>query len=97
MSTHTIHEDIHTHGLADGCDRCMEHAENPLRDLDDTVVRDLMQRVINDEPPRSEHERIAMFHVKLALQQACRLAWINPVQFAKYAKQHDVHLIAVVK
>jgi hypothetical protein len=96
-TTHTVHEDVHTHGLADGCPRCVQHAENPLRDLDDTVVRSLMLRVINGEEPRSENERIAMFEVKLALQQACRLAWLNPVQFAKYAKQHDVHLIAVVK
>jgi hypothetical protein len=98
MSTHSIHEDVHTHGLADGCPRCAEHAENPLRDLDDDVVRGLMERVVSEESPRSDSERLAMHNVRIALGQACYLARLNPILFAKYAKtQHGVHLIAVIR
>ena len=34
MTIHTIHEDSHTHGLADDCPRCAEHAEDPVSTLD---------------------------------------------------------------
>lgn len=62
-SQHTIHEDIQTHGLADGCPRCEEHAYNPWRDLDDTVLRDLVERATQAnrfDLMRSDTEGIAM-------------------------------------
>ena len=48
MSTHTIHEDISSHGLADGCPRCAEHAEDPIRDLDRGNLRDLVSLAVVD-------------------------------------------------
>lgn len=43
MTTHTYHEDSHTHGLADGCPRCEEHAEHPERNLDSRNLKRLME------------------------------------------------------
>lgn len=34
MTTHTLHEDSHEHGLAMGCPRCHEHSLHPERSLD---------------------------------------------------------------
>jgi hypothetical protein len=97
LSTHRIHDPIETHGLADECERCKEHAEHPLRDLDSGNLSDLLTRIINKEKPRSSTEDVAMYHVKVALDQACSLAQVNPLLFAKYAKtKWGVRLIAVL-
>lgn len=60
MTTHTFHPDSHTHGLADDCPRCAEHAEHPTRSLDDANFAALVDRYMRDLPPRSENERKAM-------------------------------------
>lgn len=40
MTTHIYHEDTHTHGLCNECERCQEHAEHPLASLDrDNLAR----------------------------------------------------------
>jgi hypothetical protein len=97
MSTHTVHPDVHEHGLADGCDRCGEHAQNPLTSLDEGTLRALLQRVVNRDGYRSENERVAILNMTRALQQAASLAELNPVLFAKYLKSRGVQLIAVTK
>lgn len=96
-TTHTVHEDVHESGLADDCDRCGEHAQRPLVSLDDTTLRDLLQRVVNGTQPRSQNESVAMAQVRGVLNEAAVLAELNPVLFAKYMKSRDVHLIAVVR
>lgn len=45
MTIHAYHEDTHTHGLADDCPRCAEHAEYPLEGLD----RENIQRLIRGD------------------------------------------------
>lgn len=71
--THGPHEDVHTHGLADGCPRCDEQARQPFETLDDTVLGNLVERTrlwqVNDRDgdPRSENERFAMRVVEKAL------------------------------
>ena len=96
-TTHTVHEDVHTHGLADDCERCAEHAQDPLRGLDEETLRNLLERVVNREGYRSENERVAIISMTRALQEAASLAELSPLLFAKYMKSRGVHLIAVVK
>lgn len=72
--THTTHEEIREHGLADGCPRCEEHAQDPFRSLDDGNLNELLIRAENDERPRSQNEGIAMNKVRDALQHEKRLA-----------------------
>jgi len=48
MATHSPHEDSHTHGLADDCDRCAEHAARP-HSLDDENLGALWMRMLDVE------------------------------------------------
>lgn len=43
MTVHTYHEDTHTHGLADDCPRCQEHAQHPESSLDRVNIRRLLE------------------------------------------------------
>lgn len=42
MTTHTFHEDSHTHGLDPSCPRCREHAEHP-EEMDKKNIRRLLE------------------------------------------------------
>lgn len=64
MTTHSVHPDSHTHGLADDCPRCQEHAEHPERGLD----RDNIRRLLRGETYTKLDERAAA-----RLQDALRL------------------------
>lgn len=64
MTTHSPHPDSHTHGLADGCPRCQEHAEHPERGL----ARDNIRRLLRGETYTKLDERAAA-----RLQDALRL------------------------
>lgn len=66
MSTHTVHPDIHTHGLADGCPRCEEIASNPLASLDTENLNLLLGRMTTSLPPRSANEWLAMQRIEAA-------------------------------
>lgn len=67
MTIHSIHHDIHEHGLADGCPRCCEHAERPLQGLDRRMLARLVSRARRQEPPRSRNEAIAISQIEDAL------------------------------
>ena len=75
MSIHTVHPPSHTHGLADGCERCAEHACHPFETLDDDNLRALVARAKDWENnrPRSENEATAMRKVETALEQQRRI------------------------
>lgn len=73
MSTHMVHDDSHTHGLADGCPRCYEHSLHPFETLDNTNIVNLALRVEADEDARSVNERTAMNVVELVIFRARRL------------------------
>jgi hypothetical protein len=60
MATHTLHPDSHTHGLADGCPRCEEHAEHPTWTLDEANLAALRERVEKGLGARSDNEARAM-------------------------------------
>ena len=70
MASHTLHPDTHTDGLADGCPRCDQHAVHPLESLDETNITALKLRVLDNLPPRSDNERLAMRKVKAAIEAA---------------------------
>lgn len=67
MASHGPHPDTHTHGLADDCPRCEEHAANPFYGLDEDNLRELIRRVREYEPARSDNELLAMRNVRVAL------------------------------
>lgn len=49
MTIHTIHEDSHTHGLADDCPRCAEHAEDPVSTLDGENLRRIVLLAVDED------------------------------------------------
>lgn len=63
MSAHIIHESIETHGLADDCPRCREHADSILT-LDNENLEALVRRTRQwrqgAAAPRSTNELRAM-------------------------------------
>jgi hypothetical protein len=61
---HTFHPDTHTHGLADGCPRCTEHAQHPEASLDDRNLAELRIRLKYGLEARSSNESIAMTNLK---------------------------------
>lgn len=76
--THDPHPDVHTHGLADRCGACLLAAELPLAFLDEDILRDLVQRVTREDPPRSTAEGIALTNVREVLNRYARLALLEP-------------------
>jgi hypothetical protein len=64
VSVHSYHPDTHTHGLADDCERCAEHAMRPWLGLDNHILTVLRLRILSELPPRSENERHAMAALK---------------------------------
>lgn len=88
--SHTLHEDIHEHGLADDCPRCVEMAEAPYYNLDKTSMRDLVRRTLGNRyggedswageriEPRSHTEAVAMATVMTALERAGNLISNEP-------------------
>lgn len=45
MASHSMHPDVHEHGLADDCPRCDELAGRPL-ELDDEMIAAMWRRMI---------------------------------------------------
>lgn len=77
MSSHTMHPDSHTNGLADTCPRCYEHSLHPFETLDDPNLKELARRVRADEDARSVNERTAMNVVELVIFRSERLRKIE--------------------
>ena len=73
MTVHGPHASIAGYGLADGCNRCNEHARKPLDGLDDGNLAELVRRVRNQMSPRSANEGIAMAKVMDGMTAAERL------------------------
>lgn len=59
-AVHSYHPDTHTHGLADDCERCDEHAVHPWWGLDATNLAALRDRIERGLAPRSINEGKAM-------------------------------------
>jgi hypothetical protein len=65
VTAHSFHPDTHTHGLADDCPRCAEHAEHPYESLDAANIAALEARVRDNLSPRSKNEARAMYVMAL--------------------------------
>lgn len=63
MTCHSYHPDTHTHGLADGCPRCDEHAAHPELGLDQGNLAALRARLAEGLPARSANEAKAMINL----------------------------------
>jgi hypothetical protein len=66
---HDAHPSIATDGLADGCPRCEEMADDPVFTLDDTNLENLVRRTKKwmdwgEERPRSTNELKAMRQIE---------------------------------
>lgn len=91
--------DVHEAGLQDGCPRCAEHAEHPLRDLDDRMLRDLIELATSprrSERVRSETEAIAAANVMTALERTGKLCEVAGEVVAEYLRDRW-HLEADIK
>ena len=64
MTSHAWHPDTHTHGLADNCPRCAEHAQHPLLSLDAGNFAALRDRITHRLPARSINEATAMHNLQ---------------------------------
>lgn len=63
--THKPHPDVHDAGLDDTCERCLELAIDPLRLLDNAMLRRLLAYDI-----RSEGDRIASAYLQNTIAAA---------------------------
>ena len=93
-TTHTIHEDIYTHGLDDDCERCKEHAENPIRDLDKTILHRLVEMAVDRSiKPRSEAEGVAVANVLTVMEKFGRLAESHPEAAVAYLDRWGIEVV----
>lgn len=79
--SHSLHPDIHTHGLADGCAECEDVAAAPWRYLDERALAALVAIAVADDrlgQCRSETEAIASAAVLTAMERFGRLASVAP-------------------
>lgn len=74
MTTHAVHHDMHTYGLADDCERCAEHAARPVDQLDATMLSELLARNDLGLGSRSENEATALRYIRRVLLEAAFLA-----------------------
>jgi hypothetical protein len=91
--SHTLHPSVQETGLADGCPRCAELAANPLADLDDGILLELVRRTVDDRfgyygdasaRARSEAEAVAMANVMTQLERTGRLFQAAPGPVCRY-------------
>lgn len=80
--SHSLHPDIHTHGLADDCPECSDAAEQPWRYLDERALAALVELAATDDRlarARSEAEAVASANVLTQMERFGRLASVAPV------------------
>lgn len=73
MSTHSPHPPILEHGLADGCERCEEIAQDPFASLDDANLGIILALAQDGSRARSHNEWVAMQEVETVLIRYRRL------------------------
>lgn len=82
MTVHSVHTPVSTHGLADDCPRCAEHAVEPFAYLDDESLKALVDRTVawmrNEEFPRSKTETAAMRVVETAIVRMRMMLRVSP-------------------
>jgi hypothetical protein len=92
---HTIHDDIRDVGLVDGCPRCEEHAEHPIRDLDLANLRRLIELACDRSiRPRSQAEGVAAANVLTAMERFGKIAEADPAMAVDYLKRWGIEVVA---
>lgn len=92
--SHRIHEDIQTHGLADDCERCAQHAENPTRDLDPENLRTLVEMAVDRGiRPRSDTEERAVANVLTTMERFGRIAEASPLAAMTYLERWGLRVL----
>lgn len=90
--SHSAHPDVHTHGLADGCTACEEHASQPTHNLDEWMLRDLLSRALDRTiPSRSTTEAVAVANVLNILERVGRLAQVEPTAALRYLQRWRIY------
>ena len=64
-TVHSLHPDVYEYGLADGCERCHEHALHPRMSLDEPLLKQLREIVETGAPARSKTEQLAAMNWEL--------------------------------
>lgn len=99
MTMRSIHPDTHTHGLADDCERCAEHAEHPIQSLDTENLRRIMALAVSDDrfgQPATVTDQVAAAKVLTALEHAGHLARTEPVIFSEFLSRYGFNVPASV-
>ncbi len=97
MTMHSMHPDSHTHGLADDCPRCVEHAEHPIATLDHENLRRIMELAVTDDrlgQPVTHTDLVASAKVLTALEHAGHLARTDPDVFFQFMQRYGIFATA---
>ena len=68
MTTHTLHDDILTHGLDPTCPRCVEHSEHPLGSLDTANLQRLADGTWLTELDRIAADRMGIQRAEMEMR-----------------------------
>lgn len=93
MTMHSLHPDTHTHGLADDCPRCVEHAEHPIQSLDQANLRRILALAVDRDrlgQPATYLDQVAAAKVLTALEHAGHLARTSPDMFFAHLERYGV-------
>jgi hypothetical protein len=93
MTIHNVHPDTHTHGLADDCPRCAEHAENPIRSLDHENLRRIMELAVDQGGSATYLDQVAAANVLTTLERAGHLARTDPDIFFTYLQRYGIFAV----
>ena len=93
MAADSSHPDSHTHGLADDCPRCAEHAEHPIQSLDERNLARLMAVAV--DPNRLGNntytDNVAAAKVLTAMEHAGHLARTSPYLFFTFLRRYGIY------
>lgn len=91
MTLHTSHPDTHTHGLADDCPRCAEHAIDPVFTLDDAnlarIVRLACSRTKRFDAMTRTDLRASTVVLNL-LERVGPIARVEPHELTRFLKRY---------
>lgn len=84
MAVHSLHPGTHTHGLADDCERCAQHAREPWVGLDEENLRNLVYRYYSNASPRSVNEATALRNIGGLIHGAKQIGMVFPATHSIY-------------
>lgn len=93
MTVHSPHQDSHVHGLADGCPRCDEHANNPIPSLDSANLARLIEIAVAEDRIAlcsSVNDMVATAQILTVLERVGRLAREHPEAVAEYFERWGI-------